>query len=440
MRNPARVPGTVTVSLLVLAMLSAVLGVAAPALADGHGAYPSQQQVDRARAHAAHKADDVAAIRHRLADANARLDDVRQRAEIASERYNGARWRLGQAKQAAAQARQEARQARQRVVDQRAGIAHLVVQSYQKGTALNSVTAVLGADGPEALMNRTGVVNMAGESLQADYERFVRLSDRADRAEKKAKKAEATKAKLATQAKADRDAAASAVASAEQISSDIRSREHDLVVALANAKHTSVALAKQRADALAEIARKKAEARARRIARAKARREAAAERRAAAEARREAAREARQADRAAHQNAGPSPSSSSAGPSSPPPSPGGVSDVIAYARAQIGKWYQWGAAGPSTFDCSGLTMMAWRQAGVSLPHYSAAQYDAGTPIPVSAAQPGDLYFWSSNGSPSGIHHVALALGGGDFIEAPHTGAQVRYNNVGNWYPDFAVRF
>jgi cell wall-associated NlpC family hydrolase len=84
-------------------------------------------------------------------------------------------------------------------------------------------------------------------------------------------------------------------------------------------------------------------------------------------------------------------------------------------------------------------MRAWQSAGRLLPHYSVAQYLSGTPIPVSAAGPGDLLFWSSNGMPSGIHHVALALGGGRFIEAPHTGADVRYDSVYLWYPDFAVR-
>ncbi|MEP7090296.1 MAG: C40 family peptidase, partial [Nocardioidaceae bacterium] len=111
----------------------------------------------------------------------------------------------------------------------------------------------------------------------------------------------------------------------------------------------------------------------------------------------------------------------------------------ACSGAQLGEPYRWGAAGPGSWDCSGLTMGAWGAAGRSLPHYSVAQYAAGTPIPVGEAKAGDLYFWSSNGSPSGIHHVALALGGGRFIEAPHTGANVRYNSVYAWYPDFAVR-
>ena len=113
--------------------------------------------------------------------------------------------------------------------------------------------------------------------------------------------------------------------------------------------------------------------------------------------------------------------------------------AIAYAYAQVGKPYQWGAAGPGSFDCSGLTMQAWARGGKSLPHYSVAQYSMGTPVPVSQARAGDLLFWSSNGSPSGIHHVALALGGGRYIEAPRTGLDVRVSTYSYWYPTHAVR-
>ncbi|MEO7943002.1 MAG: NlpC/P60 family protein, partial [Marmoricola sp.] len=116
-----------------------------------------------------------------------------------------------------------------------------------------------------------------------------------------------------------------------------------------------------------------------------------------------------------------------------------VQRAIAYAKAQLGKPYQWAAHGPTTFDCSGLTMMAWGRGGKSLPHYSVAQFYQSTRVLMSDARPGDLLFFSSNGSPSGIHHVALYLGGGQFIEAPHTGANVRYNSIYNWYPDFVAR-
>lgn len=113
--------------------------------------------------------------------------------------------------------------------------------------------------------------------------------------------------------------------------------------------------------------------------------------------------------------------------------------AIQFAMAQLGEMYLWGAAGPDRWDCSGLTMMAWRQGGKRLPHFSGAQYDAGTPIAISSARPGDLLFWSSNGRPSGIHHVALYLGNNQLIEAPRAGLDVRIRSLDYWYPDMAVR-
>ncbi len=84
-------------------------------------------------------------------------------------------------------------------------------------------------------------------------------------------------------------------------------------------------------------------------------------------------------------------------------------------------------------------MQAWARGGKSLPHYSVAQFAQSTRVSMADARAGDLLFWSSNGTPGGIHHVALYLGGGQFIEAPHTGANVRYNSIYNWYPDFVAR-
>ncbi|HET9655821.1 MAG TPA: C40 family peptidase [Kineosporiaceae bacterium] len=100
-----------------------------------------------------------------------------------------------------------------------------------------------------------------------------------------------------------------------------------------------------------------------------------------------------------------------------------VQAVIDYACSQLGKPYQWGADGPSTFDCSGLTMMAWAQSGVSLPHLASAQYSDGKHIPLSSVQPGDLVFRG------GLGHVGLAIGNGLMIHAPHTGTVVQISAI-----------
>jgi cell wall-associated NlpC family hydrolase len=104
---------------------------------------------------------------------------------------------------------------------------------------------------------------------------------------------------------------------------------------------------------------------------------------------------------------------------------GGASAAIAYARSQLGKPYCYAGAGPACFDCSGLTMRAWGAAGVSMPHYSGAQYSMFPHVPLSAMQPGDLVFWG----PGGSDHVGLYIGGGQMIAAPHTGDVVKIQAV-----------
>ena len=117
-----------------------------------------------------------------------------------------------------------------------------------------------------------------------------------------------------------------------------------------------------------------------------------------------------------------SPSPVSSGASAPSSA---ARQAVAYAKAQLGKPYIWGAEGPRGFDCSGLTMMAWKSAGVSIPRVSRAQYGIGRHInSMSALEPGDLVFF---GHP--IHHVGMYVGNGTMIEAPYTGANVRYHSI-----------
>jgi cell wall-associated NlpC family hydrolase len=103
---------------------------------------------------------------------------------------------------------------------------------------------------------------------------------------------------------------------------------------------------------------------------------------------------------------------------------GMVATVLTFAAANLGAPYRWGGTGPGGFDCSGLTLEAYRAAGVSLPRVAQDQYDAGPPVPAGAPLlPGDLIFFGSG--PEGVSHVGIYIGGGDMIDAPHTGAFVR---------------
>jgi cell wall-associated NlpC family hydrolase len=111
-----------------------------------------------------------------------------------------------------------------------------------------------------------------------------------------------------------------------------------------------------------------------------------------------------------------------------PPVGQGASGAVAAAESRVGDPYVWGAAGPSAFDCSGLVMWAYAQVGISLPHFSGAQYADTTHIPMSALEPGDLVFPSDPGQ-----HVAMYVGNGDIVEAPFTGATVHVVPMGSWF-------
>ncbi|SEL08099.1 C40 family peptidase [Streptacidiphilus jiangxiensis] len=137
---------------------------------------------------------------------------------------------------------------------------------------------------------------------------------------------------------------------------------------------------------------------------------------------------------------GSGPSGPSGSTVQPPPDLGSVvatgraALAVAFARAQVGKPYVWGATGPASYDCSGLVQAAWAAAGVSLPRTTYEQINAGQRIALSDLQPGDLVFYYA-----GVSHVAMYVGGGEIIHAPHPGASVEYAPVGEMPIVGAVR-
>ena len=234
-------------------------------------------------------------------------------------------------------------------------------------------------------------------------------------------------AALAAQRKAEQavqDAkrrADTAVANQQSKVASLESEVTRLQAQLSSAKSTAKHLAKARKVGLAQAALE------RKLARERAAR--------AAAARRAAERAA--AERAAAEQS----SSDSSGGSGRVVSVGapargttaGAARAIAYARKQLGKPYLYAADGPAAFDCSGLTMRAWQAGGVSLPHWSVAQYEQSQPVSAGDARPGDLVFFASNPADyRTIYHVGLYIGGGMMIEAPHTGDVVKIYAV---YPE-----
>ncbi|WNI15169.1 C40 family peptidase [Actinacidiphila sp. ITFR-21] len=108
-----------------------------------------------------------------------------------------------------------------------------------------------------------------------------------------------------------------------------------------------------------------------------------------------------------------------------PASSGRAAMAVAAARRTLGAPYVWGATGPNAFDCSGLMVYLYRQAGVALPRTSQEQLNSGPRVPLDQARPGDLVIYRGDAS-----HVGMYVGGGQVIHAPYPGARVRYDPVG----------
>src|SRR6476659_4733244 len=109
-----------------------------------------------------------------------------------------------------------------------------------------------------------------------------------------------------------------------------------------------------------------------------------------------------------------------------------VAVAISFAEQQLGKPYLWGGTGPDAFDCSGLMMMAYRAAGISIARTSQAQWASETRVPASQVQPGDLVFFAgSDGTVTDPGHVGLVIGGGKMIEAYATGFPIRVSSYAN---------
>jgi cell wall-associated NlpC family hydrolase len=217
------------------------------------------------------------------------------------------------------------------------------------------------------------------------------------------------------------------------VASAFRKQAHDLLMAeqadLRAASHLKLAVQ-------AAVARQQAFVRA-----SQARRNSLASQLAGAQAQAAALKSARQAALAATASAAAAKAAAAAGnaqgsgtaPSWAPSSgaPASQGDIAAnWALTQLGKPYHWGAAGPGTYDCSGLTMEAWARAGVALLHYTGYQWDEGPREPLDHLQRGDLLFYATNNSdPGTIHHVGIYIGNGLMVDAPFTGALVRIDSI-----------
>ncbi len=413
------------VKALVFGILIAPLcWVVGPSAAQADPGYPSAGQVEQAQQAARAKAAEVQQIQAQLAAGNARLERAQMAVGQAAEAFDAAQIELAQRTQDADLARANARRAAASYSAAQADAGRLASQAYRDGGNLAQLDALLSAAGPQDMLDRMALIHdLAGRQdrvlQQLDSSRLAAqlLQQRADTALRRQQRAAAQLA--AARSKAE-GAATSALAALHQT----QSQQAALVTQLAQLQRVSVTLERQRQAAL-EAQRQARLAAARRAAEAAARR---------------AAEEAARRARSGAGGSGSGGSGGSGGSDSSSGSSGGSRDssgssrgtasggrtAVAWAKRQVGLPYQWGGAGPGSYDCSGLTMRAWQHAGVSLPHYAASQYQLSEKIPYSSMRPGDLIFYATDTDrPSSIHHVTMFIGGGLMVEAPMTGLNVR---------------
>jgi cell wall-associated NlpC family hydrolase len=379
-------------------VLVAAIAAIAPLSAHADPVYPSSGQVKAAKAAVGGKAAQIAALEAQLKASTARLQDLQSGAEAAAEKYNLARILL-QERTAAAKAAAQRATAAGEVADLASDkLGQAAASAYMQGGSLGRLEPFLSSRGPQEVLDRTAlfqVVNDIRDQMLKDAESSFRVAGDLRRRAARAQAQQLAGAQVAESARATAQAKVN-LAAAE--TARIQKKQNAMIAQLAALRSTSVSLEKQRQSGL----------------------QAAAERRAAAAAAARAAAQARANARAGIAK-GAAPTRAAA-------------RVIAFADAQIGKPYLWGGAGPGAWDCSGLTMAAWRQAGVNLSHYTGLQWSETRRVLLTDLQPGDLVFFGRSGPTS--HHVGLYVGGGQMIEAPMTGMFVRYASI--WRSDIVA--
>ena len=383
-------------------LTAAGLAAAPPRMALDGNPMPSAGQVQAAQNKVNQRAAALGRQEERLAAADARLTDLETRAEILTESYDKTIVAEHQAATAYATAVQNLAQAESAEKSSQRQVANLAATEFETQGGFDPMAAMLGdAHGVQAYLNQVGLGQvfatrgtdiLARNSADSAVAGVFRSEARTALTQKQADVRQASALKVAIQAAVARQLAA--VKTTKSVTSQLSGL-------LQSAKATEQSLAAKRQAALAAAAAA--------AARAAAAAALAAQQRAAA---------------AAASSAQPVPF-----PDSPASSQQG--NIAAdWALSQIGRPYQWGGAGPYSYDCSGLTMVAWAHAGVALLHYTGDQWVEGVHVSLGALQRGDLLFYATdNADPGTIHHVGIYIGGGNMVDAPYTGVDVRIDSI-----------
>ena len=397
-------------------------------------AAPSEEEIAAAQAAEEAAKMSVAQIEVKLAEVNASAATAMQNAQIAGEDLNEANIALNEATTTANQASADADAAEAAFQEGKQQIASVAQAAYRGGGGtLDALAPYFDSDGLRSVETKQAGISSFSSSAEAKMQNVAALEQVAKVTRDAANTALANQKAATDEVQKRTDAANQAATAAQNEAARVAAQRGAYVQELATKQNTTVELINEREAAL-EAERQEAA----RIAAEQAAAAAEAQRQADAAA---AAERAAAADASSSYNddgdddysySAPSYSYEEPSYSAPSYSGGGADTAIATAKSYLGAPYVWGGESYGGVDCSGLTMLAWESAGVDLPHLSRAQYSYGTHVPIGSMEAGDLIFWSSNGTQSGIYHVAIYLGGGQMIEAPTFGVPVRITGVYSW--------
>ncbi|GGJ20187.1 C40 family peptidase [Streptomyces brasiliensis] len=323
-----------------------------------------------------------------------KVDDLYRQAESATEKYNSAKEKSGKQRKQVDTLLDDVARRTDKLNKAREELGTFAAAQYRTGAAAPDTATFLLADNPQDYFDQTQLMGRMTSRQKGAVDDYITQQSTTMK-----KRQEATKS----------------LETLNESQSELKTAKATVQKKLSTARELLSKLTAEEKARLAAIEKQKQEEAARKAAELAKQQEA-----------QKAAEAAAQQDSSSSDTTGSSGSSTSSGGStSSSDSYATKADkAIAFARAQIGKPYVWGATGPDSYDCSGLTQAAWKAAGVDLPRTTWDQVDAGTTVSLAGAQPGDLIFFYDD-----ISHVGLYIGDGMMIHAPKPGAYVREESI-----------
>lgn len=328
-----------------------------------------------------------AAPKPSIEEVQKKVDDLYRQAGTATQEYNKAKDASAQQRSKVDALLEAAAKRADKLNETRRELGNYAAAQYRSGAIAPTATFFL-ADDPQSYFDQDQLMARMTSQQQKAVADF-----RTQQSEAATKRVEATKS----------------LQTLNESQTTLRTSKQQVQNKLAEARTLLSKLTAEEKARLAELERKK---------------EAEAKRKAEELARQQAAAAKAEADRAAEEGASAGEADTGTGTGSDSSNASKADKVLAFARDQIGKPYVWGATGPSSYDCSGLTQAAWKAAGVDLPRTTWDQVEVGTRVATADLKPGDLVFFYDD-----ISHVGIYKGDGMMIHAPKPGANVREESI-----------